>query len=276
MANSSLNRVWKALEHLRGTGEVGLIPYVTVGFPEVEDTVPIVVALEAAGVSIVELGVPYSDPLADGPTIQAASYQALSNGIDAKACLGTARAIRAAGVRIPLIFMGYYNPILSYGIESYAQDCAEAGIDGLIIPDLPPEEDGPLRQALANNGLCIIPLLAPTSTDARIRRACANADGFVYCVSVAGVTGIRPELPSSLAEFVGRVRDHTNLPIAVGFGISERRHVEQLSGLAQAAVVGTRMIDVIDSAPPGERAAKAGAFAVELLGGRKPGGPARS
>ena len=265
-------RIAAAFEQAQAAGHIALIPYVTVGFPEPADTVPIAVALEAAGASIIELGVPYSDALADGPTIQAASYRALLNGIDTAACLNTARAVRAAGVKAPVLFMGYYNPILSYGIERYASDCAAAGLDGLIVPDLPPEEDGPMRRALAANGLALIALLAPTSTEERIRRACAGADGFVYCVAVAGVTGVRADLPPNLPEFIARVRAHTNLPLAVGFGISQRRHVQQLADLVQGAVVGTRMIDVIDSAPPHERAARAASFAAELLGRGEPAG----
>lgn len=265
-------RIANAFEQARLAGRMALMPYVTIGFPELGDTVGIVEALEAAGSAVIELGVPYSDPLADGPTIQAASYTALQNGIDTAACLETVRAIRAAGVITPLLFMGYYNPILSYGIENYARDCADAGLDGLLVPDLPPEENGPMRQALDANGLALIPMVAPTSTEERIRQACAGAGGFVYCVSVAGVTGVRADLSPALADFVARVRTHTTLPLAVGFGISERRHVEQLAEIVQGAVVGTRMIEVIDSAPPHERAARAGAFAAELLGHSEPAG----
>ena len=264
------NRIETAFARVRDEGRVGVIPYVTVGFPELADTVPIVTAIEAAGADVIELGVPYSDPLADGPSIQAASYRALQNGVTPAHCIAIVRELRTAGVQVPLLFMGYYNLILSYGIEAYARDCAEAGLDGLIVPDLPSEEDATIRAALSANGLTLTPLLAPTSPEERIRKACASADGFIYCVSVVGVTGARSELPANLGDFLARVRRHTNLPLAVGFGISERRHVEQLAGIAQAAVVGSRVIDVISSAPPDERAQHAGDYVAELAGRTQP------
>jgi tryptophan synthase alpha chain len=255
-----------AMNGLRDSKTTGVLPYVTIGFPTLDDTVPIVQAIERAGADVIELGVPYSDPLADGPTIHAASHRVLEAGLDMRQCIETVRRIREAGVAVPLIFMGYYNPILSYGIEHYAQDCADAGLDGMIVPDLPPEESGPVRAALAKHGLALIPMLAPTSPDERIALGVEGGMGFVYCVSVAGVTGVRSELPADLADFVGRVRRHTQLPIVVGFGVAERRHVEAIGKVADAAAVGSALINVIDSAPLGERAAHAGAFIASLTG----------
>ena len=255
-----------AIINSRSVHGIALIPYVTVGFPGLDDTVPIVVELEKAGASIVELGVPYSDPLADGPTIQSASYRALGNGVNTKFCLDTVKKIREAGVKLPLIFMGYYNPILSFGIQEYASECALAGVQGLIIPDLPPEEAGSMRKSLDSNNLALISLLAPTSSHERILKACNNATGFIYCVSVAGVTGIRSDLPADLKTFIDRVREETSLPLAVGFGVSQRNHVEALSKFAECAVVGTQMINVIDSAPSGTKPEKAGEYVRELLG----------
>ena len=260
------DRMRKALSAMKRGGPTGIIPYVTIGFPSVEDTLAIVPALEAAGAGVIELGVPYSDPLADGPTIQSASYRALQTGITSHTCLEVARKLRAGGVTVPLLFMGYYNPILTYGVEAYARDCAEAGLDGLIVPDLPPEESAPMRAALTDHGLSLIALLAPTSTEERIASACADADGFIYCVSVTGVTGARTELPPDLPDFLARVRRHTGLPLAVGFGIADRKHVETLSAHVEAVVVGSALINVIDSAPPGERAAHAAAFIAALTG----------
>ena len=260
-----LDRLEQAMVRVRDERRIGIVPYVTIGFPTVDDTLAIVPAIEAAGADAVELGVPYSDPLADGPTVQAASYRALTGGVDTRVCLDTVRRLRGAGVRLPLLFMGYYNPILSYGIRTYAEQCAEAGIDAIIVPDLPPHEAGELRAALRANGLGLISLLAPTSTEERIQLGCREAEGFVYCVSVAGVTGARAALPDDLPEFVGRVRAHTGLPVAVGFGIAERRHVETVGAIAELAVVGSALIDVIDSAPSGEAAARAGAFVAGLL-----------
>ena len=263
-------RLDDAFKSARQEKRTGLVPYVTVGFPtSVDDTLAIVPAIEAAGATVVELGVPYSDPLGDGPTIQAASYRAVQAGVDARACIEVVVRLREAGVKLPLIFMGYYNPILSYGIDAYARDCAAAGLDGMIVVDLPPEESGPMRDALERHELALIPLLAPTSTDERIELGTRGATGFVYCVSVAGVTGVRREMAKDLPAFIGRVRARTDLPIAVGFGVSERRHVEAIGEYADAAAVGSALIDVIDSAPPSERAARAGAFVAALAGTRR-------
>ena len=259
-------RLDKALQKIRDEGRTGIFPYVTIGFPTLEDTLAIVPAIEKAGADVIELGVPYSDPLADGPTVQSASYRALEGGMDTVGCLDAVRKLRAAGVSVPLLLMGYYNPILSYGIEAYAKDCAEAGADGLLVPDLPPEEGGPMRDALRKHGLVLIAFIAPTSTDERIAMGTAGAEGFVYCVSVAGVTGARSELPAELPAFIARVRAHTSLPIAIGFGVAERRHVETVGKLADAAAVGSALINVIDSAPPKERAQQAAAFVKSLTG----------
>jgi tryptophan synthase alpha chain len=259
-------RLDKALENMRASGNVGVIPYVTIGFPTLEDTFAIVPALEKAGAIVIELGVPYSDPLGDGPTIQAASHRALQSGMTTAKCIDAAKRIRESGVTVPLLFMGYYNPVLNYGIERYAKDCAAAGVDGFIIPDLPVNEAEPFQKAARAEGLALVPLLAPTSTEERIATGAASADGFVYCVSVAGVTGARTALPETLPEFVSRIRANTELPIAVGFGVTERSHVEAIGKVADAAVVGSALINVIESAPAGERASRAGAFVASLVG----------
>ncbi len=259
-----LDRLESALARARNEGRTAVAPYVTIGFPTVEDTLAIVPAIERAGADVIELGVPYSDPLADGPTVQAASYRALTGGVDSRTCIETVRKLRSAGVGLPLLFMGYYNPILRYGIAAYAADCAEAGVDALIIPDLPPDEAGGLREALEERGLGLVSMLAPTSTEERIALGCAHARGVVYCVSVTGVTGARSDLPDDLPEFIARVRRYTELPVGIGFGISERRHVERVGQVADVAFVGSALINVIDSAPPGEAASRAGAFIREL------------
>lgn len=259
-------RLNDALKRMLESGKTGVIPYVTIGFPTPDDTLTIVPALEQAGATLIELGVPYSDPLAEGPTIQAASHRALQAGMNMHRSIETAKRLRDNGVSVPLVFMGYYNPVLNYGLEKYAKDCAAAGVDGFIIPDLPAEESAPFHEAVRAEGLALIPMLAPTSTDERIAHGCASAEGFIYCVSVAGVTGARTELPPSLPAFVKRVRAHTSLPVAVGFGVSERAHVEAIGKVADAAAVGSALINVIDSAPAGERAQRAGAFIASLLG----------
>jgi tryptophan synthase alpha chain len=259
-------RLDQVMSRLRSYGRTGVIPYVTIGFPSLDDTMRIVPALEKAGADVIELGVPYSDPLADGPTIQAASYRALQAGMDSHSCIAAAKQLREAGVKVPLLFMGYYNPILTYGIAAYVNDSADAGIDGLIVPDLPAEESEPLHEELHKRGMALIPMLAPTSTDERIALGVAGADGFVYCVSVTGVTGARAAVPVNLGGFIDRVRARTTLPIVVGFGVAERAHVEAIGKLADAAAVGSALINVIDSAPPEERASRAGAFIAALRG----------
>ena len=266
------NRLQQALANLERGENVGIIPYVTIGFPTVEETLDIVPALAGAGAVAIELGVPFSDPLADGPTVQASGFRALQQGVTMSTCMEVGRALRDRGVSVPLLFMGYYNPILAYGIQDYARDAAGAGIDGAIIPDLPPDEAEPLRAAFTPWGLDLIPMVAPTSTRERIALACEKAEGFVYCVSVAGTTGARTEMPATLPEFLARVRSHTPLPLAVGFGISERRHVEAIGPHVEAVVVGSRLIQVIDSAPAGARAQRAGEF-IAMLAGRPQAAP---
>jgi tryptophan synthase alpha subunit len=186
--------------------------------------------------------------------------------MDSHSCIAAAKQLREAGVKVPLLFMGYYNPILTYGIAAYVNDCADAGIDGLIVPDLPAEESEPLHEELHKRDMALIPMLAPTSTDERIALGVAGADGFVYCVSVTGVTGARAAVSVNLEGFIDRVRAHTTLPIVVGFGVAERAHVEAIGKLADAAAVGSALINVIDSAPPEERASRAGAFIAALRG----------
>ena len=260
------DRLNETFNRLRAEKATGLIPYVTVGFPNVETTLELVPALVKAGADIVELGVPFSDPLADGATIQQASFHALGQGVTLKRCLEVCATLRRHGVEAPLIFMGYYNPILSMGLDAYAQVAAEAGLDGTIVPDLPPEECLPLQEACRAHGIHLIPLLAPTSTDERIERACESASGFVYVVSVAGVTGARESVPTDLSSMVRRVRAHTRVPVAVGFGLSKREHILEVGKVADAAVVGSALVNVIAAAPRGEAVSQAAAFIAGLSG----------
>lgn len=253
---------------LRQENQTGLIPYVTVGFPDLAATLELVPALVAGGADMVELGVPFSDPLADGATIQRASFHALQLGVTLERCLEMAHALRRAGVKIPLLLMCYYNPVLSYGIEAFARRAAAVALDGIIVPDLPPEEAMPLRQACLQKGIDLVFLVAPTSTEERIARVAAVSSGFVYCVSLVGITGARPELSPALASFVARVQRHTSLPLAVGFGISRREHLEATSSFADAAVVGSALIEAIEGAPRSEVAARAKSFLQELAQGK--------
>lgn len=232
-----------------------LIAYLTVGYPDIETTLKAVPVLAENGCDIIELGIPFSDPLADGVTIQNASYHALLNGVTVTKCIGTAAELRKQ-VEVPLVFMTYYNPVYHYGIEKFSGDCAAAGIDGLIVPDLPPEEGTALESAMRADGLDLVYLLAPTSTEARIRQVGARASGFVYMVSVTGITGARESLPADLEAFVGRVRKSVNLPLCVGFGISTPEQAAQVGKIADGVIVGSRIIQLIEEDPSMKKVAE--------------------
>ena len=235
-----------------------LITYLTVGYPSVNTTLEIVPALADWGCDVVELGIPFSDPLADGTTIQKASYQALRNEVTPSLCLQIASQLRQK-VDIPLVFMTYYNPVFSFGLEAFCQASAKAGVDGLIIPDLPPEEGAELEASAGKQGLDLVYLLAPTSSEERIGLVAQRSRGFIYLVSLTGVTGARETLPADLEEFVTRVRKRTSLPLCVGFGISTPEQVRQVAKIADGVIVGSRLIQLLGRHPeqeelsPGER-----------------------
>lgn len=231
-----------------GAAQAGaaLIPYLTVGYPTVEATLEAVPLLEESGADIVELGIPFSDPMADGVTIQQASFAALQNGVTPRRCLEIAAMLRGR-VRLPLVFMTYFNPVLSYGLEEFCADCGRAGVDGLIIPDLPLEEGGGLEGISLRHGVDLIYLLAPTSDEGRIRQVGSRSRGFVYLVSVTGVTGGRESLPAELPLVVQRVRQHTTLPLAVGFGISTPRQAVEVAAMADGVIVGSRIVQIMGS-----------------------------
>ena len=244
----------------------GLILYITAGYPSLAATRELAPALVDAGADAIELGVPFSDPLADGATIQAAGFHALKQGVTLAACLRLVADLRPHLPRTPLALMGYYNPVLRYGLAEFAQAGAQAGLDGIIVPDLPPEESGPLAAECAPRGIAIIPLVAPTSTDARVEKACKNAAGFIYCVSVAGVTGARDAVAPGVFDLLERVRRYTSLPRAVGFGISRRQHVDAIGHRAEAVVVGSALVRVIQEAPEGKMVEQARRFVAGLTG----------
>jgi tryptophan synthase alpha chain len=228
------------------TGHKALIAYITTGYPSIEATLKVVPLLAASGCDIIELGIPFSDPLADGVTIQNASYHALENGVTPEICLETAAKLRQMVV-IPLVFMSYYNPIFNYGIEKFCKACSESGIDGLIIPDLPPEEGLDMEAASKKYGIDLIYLLAPTSNEKRIKLAAEHSRGFVYLVSVTGVTGARSFLPSDLETFIRKVRKVSDKPLCVGFGISTPEQAEQVARTADGVIVGSRIVQYMES-----------------------------
>ena len=248
------------LKRRSSSDPIRVIPFVTVGFPNVDATLELIPALIQSGAAAVELGVPFSDPLAEGTTIQKSSFHALNQGVTLSDCLEVAAELRQRGTRVPLVLMGYYNPFLAYGLEAVAEKAKEVGVDGFIIPDLPVEEISPMLEACNRHDIALIPLLAPTSTDERIKEACASARGFIYCVSLLGVTGARSEPSPEAAVLVQRIRHNTSLPLALGFGISRKEQVDALANSVDAVVVGSALVDVIANASPDERISKVKAF----------------
>jgi tryptophan synthase alpha chain len=263
-----MSRIPAAFVRMKAEGRTGLIAFITVGYPNVDATVELAEALVAGGADLIELGVPFSDPLADGATIQRAGWHALEQGVTPWTCIDVARRLRDRGVEVPLLLMGYYNPWLASGLDTFAARAAEAGIDGLICIDLPPEEADELSAVCRPRGIDLVFLVAPTTTDQRLSSIAKAASGFVYCVSVAGTTGARGDLPRELPAFIKRVRQHTDLPLAVGFGISKPEHVAQIGQLCEAAVIGSAIIDQIDAAAPGECSEKVRGY-VEVVTGRR-------
>lgn len=227
---------------------LALIAYVTVGYPTIEATPRLVQALAGAGVDLIELGIPFSDPLADGPTIQAASQVALGNRVTVPRAIEAARAARAL-TEVPLLFMSYLNPILAFGVARFCSEAVAAGVDGLIVPDLPPGEAAELRRAAAAAALDLVFFVSPLSPPERIRAACEASTAFVYCLAVTGITGARASLDPAVLPMIERVRACTRLPVVVGFGISRREHLEALAGKADGAIVASALLDAIGRAP---------------------------
>jgi tryptophan synthase alpha chain len=257
-----MSRIAPMFERLSAEKRLGLGPYVTTGYPQRDDTPAIVQAIVGAGADMVELGIPFSDPLAEGPTIQATTHRALTNGITVAACLAAARECRKR-VDVPLVFMGYLNPILAFGMERFTQAAVDAGVDGLIVPDLSMEETSELREACSSAGLDLVMFVAPTSTEERIRHVAELATGFIYCISVTGVTGSRASVDPGVDKLLRQVRALTDTPLALGFGISRAEHLAQLRGEVDAAMVGSALLDHIKEEDP---AGSAAAFIKELLG----------
>lgn len=258
-------RIARAFARARDAGRLGVVVYVTVGFPDRGATAALARAALDGGADVVELGVPFSDPLADGATVQRASETALRNGITLADCVAEAQAL-VADRDAAILLMGYANPFLRYrgGLAAFARDAAGSGIAGIIVPDLPAEESAEFDEALGPRGLARIDLIAPTTPDERLARLVPRAHGFVYCVSLTGVTGARRALAADIGAFVARVRRHTSLPVAVGFGVSAPEHVAALRGIADAFVVGSAALDAIAAAPASARAEALRSFVAGL------------
>jgi tryptophan synthase alpha chain len=257
-----VSRIAPAFARLAAQRRLALIAYLTVGYPRLDVTPSLVEAAALAGADAVELGIPFSDPLADGRTIQAASQVALMEGMTVARALAAAKAARTK-TEVPLLFMTYLNPILAFGLERFCRAASDAGVDGLIVPDLPARESADLRRAADASQIDLVFFVAPTTTEAGIAAACQAATGFIYCIAVTGVTGARAQLDPAVLPLIQTVRRHTTLPIVVGFGISRPEHLEALAGKADGVIVASALLDAIARVPE-DPVAQVGRFLREL------------
>jgi tryptophan synthase alpha chain len=258
------SRISERFRGLAAAGELGLVAYITAGDPSLAASEEIILAAAEAGADVIELGVPFSDPVADGPTIQRASERALKSGTNLTGVIDLIRRLRAR-TKVPLVLFSYFNPILQMGLDKFAEKASAAGADGVLATDLIPEEAFDYRRILQVRGLDTIFLAAPTSTDARLRLIGEASTGFLYMISRTGVTGEKDALPEDLPAIVRRARKFTRLPIAVGFGISQASHVTLLGGIADAAVVGSALVAEIEKAESVEAAARAVGERIRVL-----------
>ncbi|CAH0475681.1 unnamed protein product [Peronospora belbahrii] len=250
----------------KANNTAAFIAFVPCGFKTKDDTVDIMLGLQRGGANIIEVGIPYSDPQADGPTIQRAHQVGVDQGITLDDVLATVRKARSMGLTTPVVLMGYYNNILQYGEDRICIDAKKAGVDGFIVVDLPPEEAKSLSDDAANHGLAYIPLVSPTTTEKRMKLIASVAHGFVYCVSLTGVTGARSELPQNLNTFMSKIRANVKHPLALGFGLSTHEHFVQASAIADGVVIGSKIVEVIEkSVDAASRAADVEAFAKSIV-----------
>ncbi|MDB4896828.1 MAG: tryptophan synthase alpha subunit [Firmicutes bacterium] len=265
-----MSRIAERFAQLKARGEKALVAYIAAGDPSLDATAEIVKAIEAAGADMVELGLAFSDPLADGPTIQAGSQRALAAGANTNNVLELVARLRAEGVQLPLLIMTYYNLLLRPGVAKFCARAKAAGIDGLIIPDVPMEEAEELLAATAEHGLDLVQFVAPTSPPDRIERAAQMASGFVYCVALTGVTGARTALAPRFKATVQEAKRHTETPVLVGFGISTPEHVRSVAQLADGVIVGSAIVKLCgEDLPRAEMVAKVGRFVGELKAGTR-------
>ena len=263
-------RIAATFRRLADKGEKALIPYITAGDPDLATTRALILEMERSGADLIELGVPFSDPSADGPTIQEASVRALGGGVRLPAILDLVSALRRE-TEIPIVLFGYYNPFLRYGIERLARDAVQAGVDGFLVVDLPPEESDELQIHLKPLGPDFIFLLAPTTPPDRVQLIARKAGGFLYTISLTGVTGARDQLPEELEGYVAGIRGAVDLPVAVGFGISTPQQAAMVAAMADGVVVGSALVRRIHESAPGEEVRNAGELVQEMkeaMGGR--------
>ncbi len=248
-------RIARRFAALKAQGRAGLVTFTTAGDPSLAAAEQILTGLPEAGADLIEIGMPFSDPMADGPAIQASSLRALKGGVTLRKTLDLVARFRARDNDTPVILMGYYNPIHIYGVDAFLKDAAAAGADGLIVVDLPPEEAGELCIPAVQAGVNFIHLAAPTTTDERLPRVLEHASGFVYFVSITGVTGTRSADIGDVEGHVRRIKARTDLPVAVGFGVKTAEQVREIAGVADAAVVGSALADVVAEDPMADDAA---------------------
>jgi tryptophan synthase alpha chain len=266
------------VEHIKATfdqlsrqGRAALMPYYTLGYPTAALSLEVITSLAQSGADLIELGVPFSDPLADGPTIQRSTQAALEQGMTVQRCLEQVAQIRARGVQQPLLLMGYINPILAYGLERYVSAACAAGADGLILPDLPLEEADEAETICKKHGIALVYLISPESPPERIAALAARTAGFLYLVSLTGVTGARSQLSPGLADFVARVRASAVTPLAVGFGISSSDQARAVAALADGVIIGSALINAVTGAA--DPAAAAASYIAEIRAALEPGSP---
>jgi len=240
-----MNRIKKRFEELRKQGKKAFISFITAGDPDLATTKALVIELEKRGADIIELGVPFSDPLADGPVIQRSSQRALKKEVSLTRILDLVKDIRR-GTEIPLVLMGYYNPIFNYGEKRFTEKASQAGVDGLIIADLPPEEAQFLIRETRKNGLALIFLLTPVSSEERIKLVCENSQGFIYCVAYTGITGNERKSKESLKDLIAKIHSITSTPVGIGFGISSPSKAKKAAALAEAVIVGSAIVKKIE------------------------------
>ncbi|MDP2277169.1 MAG: tryptophan synthase subunit alpha [Nitrospirota bacterium] len=236
-----MNRIEKVFKKIKAQNKKAFIPYIMAGDPSLEKTKEIVLMFEECGADIVELGVPFTDPLADGPTIQRAAERALKNGVTLKKVIALVRDLRRK-TKIPLVLMTYYNPVFKYGEERFIADAKDAGVDGVIIPDLPPDEAGEFTRLAKNAAIASIFLLAPTSTEDRIRKVARASTGFIYYVSITGITGAQLLLDGSIEKSINGIRKISDKPVAVGFGVSTRDEAKAVAGVSDGVVIGSAIV----------------------------------
>lgn len=270
-----MSRLAPMFADLRARREVGLIPYFTAGDPDLDVTVDLVRAAVAEGADAIELGIPFSDPMADGPVLQRSALRALASHTTLPRVLDAVATLRRE-VTVPIVLFGYYNPIFRYGVEAVARDAAAAGADAFLCVDLPPEENADLRAAAHANGLDVIAMLAPPTPPARVRMIARQASGFLYFVSVLGVTGARDQLPTELPGLVRRVRQLTDLPIGVGFGVQRPEQAAWVAGFADAVIVGSAIARVLEEAPRPDAPARVADFLRGLRAATRDGAETRT